>query len=158
LELKRLENLLKGKQNRRTRTATGPEQQQDRGMLGQTGITGLVLAGGLSRRMGQDKALLEIQGEALLTRTCRIALPLCDRLFVITPRSTYQSLLPTGCELFREEAWRGQRTGDEAQGENNLGEGKKLEEKLKDAKPQGPLAAFHQGLARAETPWVLLLA
>ena len=35
-------------------------------------ITGLVLAGGRSSRMGTNKALLEINGETLLNRAVRL--------------------------------------------------------------------------------------
>jgi molybdopterin-guanine dinucleotide biosynthesis protein A len=34
-------------------------------------IVGLILAGGLSSRMGEDKALMEIDGETMLDRTAR---------------------------------------------------------------------------------------
>lgn len=82
--------------------------------------------------MGQDKALLQLQGEALLTRTCCMALTVSQRAIVITTRSDYQPLLPLGCEL------------------------------LLEAEPQGPLRAFAQGLEQglegAADAWVLLLA
>ncbi len=45
-------------------------------------LNGLVLAGGRSRRMGEDKALLQKGGESLLTRTMSLLQPFCDRCFV----------------------------------------------------------------------------
>ena len=42
----------------------------------------LLLAGGESRRMGRDKAAIEIEGETMLARTARLAADACDDVFV----------------------------------------------------------------------------
>ena len=42
----------------------------------------LLLAGGESRRMGRDKAAIEVGGETLLARTARLAAEACDEVFV----------------------------------------------------------------------------
>ncbi|RYG55484.1 molybdenum cofactor guanylyltransferase [bacterium] len=45
-----------------------------------------ILAGGLSTRMGRDKALLEIEGEPLVRRTARTLESLFERTIVVTNR------------------------------------------------------------------------
>lgn len=45
-------------------------------------MTGLVLAGGRSRRMGRDKALIEVAGNALILRVGRVVERVCDRVLV----------------------------------------------------------------------------
>ena len=66
----------------RPRTRTGrslhkpvPEDFQQAGPPTPDRITGIVLCGGESRRMGEDKAALEVGGEALLDRAVRMLLP-----------------------------------------------------------------------------------
>ena len=48
-------------------------------------VTGAVMAGGRSSRLGRDKALLEIEGEPLLVRAVRLLSALCDEVIVIGP-------------------------------------------------------------------------
>lgn len=97
-------------------------------------LTAIVLAGGQSTRMGQDKALLPIQGVPLLRRVCEVALQCSDRVLVVTSRPTaYQPILPPPCQIIVETV----PTGE---------------------KPPGPLVGFSQGLAQVQTDWALLLA
>ena len=97
-------------------------------------ITAIVLAGGESTRMGQDKALLTIDNKTLLSRVCLVAREVAASVYVVTPRNEkYQSILPPGCLLIKEKL-------------------------VLNAKSNAPIIGFAQGLARVETEWVLLLA
>lgn len=50
-----------------------------------TRVTGVVLAGGRSSRFGRDKALLELDGEPLLSRAARILSEVAAELLVMGP-------------------------------------------------------------------------
>jgi molybdenum cofactor guanylyltransferase len=98
-------------------------------------LTAIVLAGGKSSRMGEDKALIPIQGVPLLQRVCGIAQGCADAVYVVTPwPERYQDLLWPGCQFIREVPLSGESLA------------------------HGPLVGFAQGLAEVETEWVLLLA
>ncbi len=60
-------------------------------------IITIVLAGGLSQRMGRDKALLEMDGVPLLTRICTLGLGVGSRVYVVAGRD-YGEVLPEGCD------------------------------------------------------------
>lgn len=95
-------------------------------------ITGIVLAGGKSSRMGSDKALLPINGVPMLRLVCDRARSVCDRIYIVTPwQERYQSLL-IECQFIREV---------QPEGEDSA-----------------PILGFAQGLAQVNTDWVLLLA
>jgi molybdopterin-guanine dinucleotide biosynthesis protein A len=103
--------------------------------LTQADLSAIVLAGGLSSRMGQDKALLPIANVPLLRRTCETALDCAAQVFVVTPWvDRYQPILPSSCHLVAEQPLPG------------------------GSLPHGPLIGFAQGLAQIPTDWVLLLA
>lgn len=102
-------------------------------------LTVIVLAGGLSSRMGQDKALIQVQGIPLLRRTCQLALQCASEVVVVTPwPERYCDLLPSGCKLVQETSLLTKDGGEPI--------------------PHGPLVGFAQGLAQVQTDWVLLLA
>lgn len=68
-----------------------------------TTVTALILAGGQSRRMGQDKALLSIGDEALIQRLGRQALACTPRVYVVTPwPDRYRLLLPPKIQFLPE--------------------------------------------------------
>ena len=98
-------------------------------------LTAIILAGGRSSRMGQDKALISIRGVPLLQQICTLALSCASPVYVVTPwPKRYQNIVPSACRLLREVPLPG------------------------ETEPHGPLVGFAQGLAQVETPWVLLLA
>ncbi|NES86713.1 MAG: molybdenum cofactor guanylyltransferase [Moorea sp. SIO2B7] len=98
-------------------------------------ITGIILAGGQSSRMGQDKALITIKGRPMLPKICQLATEIAPEVYVITPwQERYQHILPEGCSFIREISFPG------------------------ETKPHGPLVGFAQGLAKVRTEWVFLLA
>lgn len=98
-------------------------------------LSAIILAGGQSSRMGQDKALISLQGVPLLRRVCQIALHCANEVYVVTPwPERYQDILPNACRLLQEVPLPG------------------------ETRPHGPLVGFAQGLAQVKTDWVLLLA
>jgi molybdopterin-guanine dinucleotide biosynthesis protein A len=102
-------------------------------------LAAIVLAGGQSKRMGRDKALVAIEGVPLLQRVCDVALQCTPLVYVITFRpDQYRAIVPPTCHLIQEYALPGENT------------------------PHGPLIGFAQALETippdAKTEWVLLLA
>ncbi|WP_016952574.1 molybdenum cofactor guanylyltransferase [Anabaena sp. PCC 7108] len=94
-------------------------------------LTAIVLAGGKSSRMGEDKALIPIQGIPLLQRVCNVAKSCTDTIYIVTPwPERYQHLPLPQCEFIQETP----------------------------TDTQGPLVGFAQGLEKVKTEWVLLLA
>ncbi len=55
-------------------------------------IAGFILAGGESARMGRDKALLELGGEALIVRTARLVVSAAGGATVIGDSAAYRAL------------------------------------------------------------------
>ncbi len=55
-------------------------------------IAGFILAGGESARMGRDKALLELGGEALIVRTARLVESVAGSATVIGDSAAYRAL------------------------------------------------------------------
>ncbi len=85
--------------------------------------------------MGQDKALMLIEGIPLLTRVCEVGLQCAPHVYIVTPwASRYQKIVPPTCHLVKEHPLPGGRGS------------------------HGPLVGFAQGLIQVKTDWVLLLA
>ena len=90
-------------------------------------VTAVVLAGGRSRRMGTDKALLSVGGELLVTRVVRTLAAVCTQVIIVA--SDTQALvdidLPDTVRVIAD-----------------------------DVAFQGPLRGLATALAAADTPWV----
>ncbi len=99
-------------------------------------ITAIVLAGGQSSRMGQDKALLPAKkNQTLLSHVCNVAQESAKCVYVVTPwTERYQNIVPESCKFIKE----------------NLQDS--------EAKSNFPLMGFSQGLKLVKTKWILLLA
>ena len=92
----------------------------------------IVLAGGRSRRMGKDKALLTHQGQSLIGRTIQVAQKLSNDVLIVTPwPERYQSSLPDSVRYITESL---------------------------QAPSAGPLSGFSQGWQQTASDWSLLLA
>jgi molybdenum cofactor guanylyltransferase len=104
----------------------------------------MILAGGHSRRMGQDKALLALpNGQPLLCQTIHIAQQLpADAVVVVTPwPHRYQSIVPPQVQLIQEQS---EPSAGLPSGLPRL--------------PAGPLGGFAQGWTPITSQWCLLLA
>ncbi|NET54961.1 MAG: molybdenum cofactor guanylyltransferase [Symploca sp. SIO2E6] len=98
-------------------------------------LSAIVLAGGQSSRLGQDKALVAPQGIPLLRQVCEVALECTREVYVVTSwPERYQKILPDTCQMIQEVPLSG------------------------ETKPHGPVVGFAQGMAQVKTDWVLLLA
>jgi molybdopterin-guanine dinucleotide biosynthesis protein A len=97
-------------------------------------VTAIILAGGESTRMGQDKALLELDGCTLLSHVCLVARECTAQTYVISPWiKKYQNFLPHNCQPVKEQL-------------------------VLNAPSNTPLIGFAQALELVKTEWVLLLA
>lgn len=63
-------------------------------------ITGIILAGGKSTRMGTDKALLQINGKTLLENAIEICMPVCSEILISSNNPEHQKL---GIQIIPDE-------------------------------------------------------
>lgn len=54
-------------------------------------VTGIILAGGKSSRMGTDKGLQELCGKPLISYTIKVLSEMCDTIIISTSSDAYQS-------------------------------------------------------------------
>ena len=63
-------------------------------------FNGIILCGGRSKRMGTDKALLQLGGVSFLERVIALMTPICDRVLISGNSSDYKSF---GLEIIEDE-------------------------------------------------------
>ena len=55
-------------------------------------ITGIILAGGMSRRMGKEKGLIELNGKLLIQYAIEVLEPICETILISTNSHFYDFL------------------------------------------------------------------
>lgn len=65
-------------------------------------VTGFVLAGGKSSRMGTDKALLVLHGGTLIERTKSILEYVCEKVFIVGSRELYANFGTCYEDVYRD--------------------------------------------------------
>ncbi|MGY2725617.1 molybdenum cofactor guanylyltransferase [Synechococcus sp. JA-2-3B'a(2-13)] len=106
-------------------------------------VVALILAGGNSRRMGSDKALVLWDGIPLLRRVAQVAAACADAVYILTPwPERYAPVVDPGWHLWRENVHSRDSVAEQH---------------------RGPLLAFQEGIRRLQTlaappEWILLLA
>jgi molybdopterin-guanine dinucleotide biosynthesis protein A len=63
-------------------------------------LTGFVLAGGKSTRMGRDKAVLPLNGRTLLETALATVRPVANEVFILGPPEPYRNYAPVIADIF----------------------------------------------------------
>lgn len=63
-------------------------------------VTGIVLAGGRSRRMGTDKSVMKLNNKTLIEYSINALKPLCNKVIISSNNFIYDF---TGCEVWPDE-------------------------------------------------------
>jgi molybdenum cofactor guanylyltransferase len=63
-------------------------------------VTGIILAGGMSSRMGEDKSIMLFRGRPLIMYGIEALSPLCEKVIISSNLSVYEF---TGCEVWPDE-------------------------------------------------------
>ena len=97
-------------------------------------VTGFILAGGASSRMGRDKGLLDFGGVPLIVHTARLIEPLVAEVTVVGSPRRYAKL-----------------------GLHAIADRVKVQSRM-DSSGYGPLAGIATALSATRSPWNLILA
>lgn len=68
-------------------------------MINKNEITGVILAGGKSKRLGTDKSLIKYKGKTLIENAIDILNPICGKIVISANSDNY---LFTGCEIWKD--------------------------------------------------------
>lgn len=63
-------------------------------------VTGIILAGGKSTRMGTDKGLMLFEGQPMIQHIIEPMAKVCSRIIIVTTNSYYRIF---GCDLIKDE-------------------------------------------------------
>lgn len=67
-------------------------------------ITGIILAGGKSSRMGQDKGLMLFNGQSFIDHTVQIVKEVCDNVIIIANQKGYERLsIPVYADIIKDK-------------------------------------------------------